>query len=209
MANSIAGTIGKSILLILLIAALIIGGIIWFDFLGVLDRGDTLNYITERIGLSTPEPVEEDSNSIYLLDAVRLVKEKEAIQRREVALESREEQLKLEEAKVKQVAEELKEKENSIIDKENSLNEALTRYEDEEQNLETTVKYLASMPPKRVVEIMDNYPILKVVDTLRKEDEIAKNDNRVSNSAIWLQFMEPDRAASVQDMMIKKPVNKS
>ena len=84
--NSVAGLIGKSILLLLLIVVLIIGGIIWFDFLGLIDRGDTLSFLTNRIGVTEPTPVVDQDNNIYLLDAVRIVKEREAIERREVAL---------------------------------------------------------------------------------------------------------------------------
>lgn len=203
--NSIAGMIGKSILLLLLIVVLIIGGIIWFDFLGIINRGDTLDFITNRIGLTSAEPVPDENNNLYLLDAVRLVKEKEAIERREISLKSREEEILLNEAQNKQIAEELKEKESSINDKEKSLTEALARYDDEQANLETTVRYLADLPPQSVVDIMENYPVLKVVDTLRKEDEIAATDSRVSNSSTWILFMEPKMAAEVQDMMIKKP----
>lgn len=203
--NSIAGMIGKSILLLLLIIVLLIGGVFWFDFLGVIDRKDTLNFITDRIGLSAPAPVVDDNNNIYLLDAVRLVKEREAIERREITLKSREEEIVLSEAKNKQIAEELKEKESAMVDKEKSLTEALTRYDDEQANLETTVRYLAALPPKTVVDILVNYPVLKVVDTLRKEDEIALKDSRTSNSSTWILFMDAKMAAEVNDMMIKKP----
>ncbi|MBN2619072.1 MAG: hypothetical protein JXR64_12235, partial [Spirochaetales bacterium] len=109
--NSIPGMIGKSILLLLLSVVLIIGGIIWFDFLGVIDRGNTLDFITDKIGLTSPEKIDDPNNSIYLLDAVRLVKEKEAIERREIALKSKEDELTLEAAKNKQISEQLKEKE--------------------------------------------------------------------------------------------------
>ncbi|MGL1894308.1 MAG: hypothetical protein OCD02_21940 [Spirochaetaceae bacterium] len=203
--KSIGAMIGKSVLLLLLIVALLIGGVIWFDFLGVIDRGDTLNFITDRIGLESPEVVEDTDENIYLLDAVRLIKEREAIEKREIALKSREENITLEEAKNRQIAEELVEKESAIIDKEKSLTDALARYDDEQKNLETTVSYLAALPPLKTVDILNNYPVLKVVDTLRKEDEIAKRDTRASNSSIWLQFMDAKRAAEVNDMMIKKP----
>lgn len=207
--NSIAGMIGKSILLLLLIVVLVIGGIIWFDFLGVIDKGDSLGFITKTLGIEPTEKIEDTDRNIYLLDAVRIVKEREALDRREITLKSREESITLEEAKNKQIMEELKEKEAAINDKEKSLNEAMGRYDDEQKNLETTVRYLAALPPQSVVEILVNYPVLKVVDTLRKEDEIASLEGRPSNSSVWLLFMEPKRAAEVQDMMIKKPIIKS
>lgn len=203
--GSVAGVIGKSILLLLLIVALIIGGVLWFDFLGIIDRGDSLNFLTERIGISEQTNVEDSEENIYLLDAVRLVKERETIERREIALKSREEVITLEEAKNKQVLDELIEKESAILDKEKSLTEALSRYDDEQKNLETTVSYLAALPPQTTVDILKNYTTLKVVDTLRKEDEIALRDNRVSNSSTWILFMDAKMAAEVNNMMIKKP----
>lgn len=203
--NSVAGVIGKSILLLLLIIVLLIGGILWFDFLGIIDRGDSLNFITQRIGIDETTKVEDEEANIYLLDAVRLVKERETIERKEISLKSREEALNLEEAKNKQVFEELKEKETAILDKEKSLTEALSRYDDEQKNLETTVSYLGALPPEKTVEILKNYTILKVVDTLRKEDELAARESRESLSSIWILFMEAKMAAEVQDMMIKKP----
>lgn len=203
--NSIAGVIGKSILLLLLIVVLLIGGIFWFDFLGIVDRGDSLNFITQRIGMDEASEVEDAEANIYLLDAVRLVKERESIERREISLKSREEAINLGEAKNRQAFEELKEKESAIQDKEKSLSEALSRYDDEQKNLETTVSYLAALPPQTTVEILKNYTILKVVDTLRKEDELAARDSRESLSSTWILFMEAKMAAEVQDMMIKKP----
>lgn len=209
MANTVAGMIGKSILLLLLIVVLLIGGVFWFDFLGIIDRGEALDFFTKRVGIEEPVKIEDEDSNIYLLDAVRLVKEREAIERKEITLESREEGIILKEAENKQVLEELKEKEAAIVDKEKSLTEALTRYDDEQKNLETTVRYLADLPPQTVVSILDNYPVLKVVDTLRKEDEISATDSRISNSSTWILFMDAKRAAEVNDMMIKKPTPKN
>lgn len=205
MANSVGGLIGKSILLLLLIVALVIGGIIWFDFLGVVDKGDSLNFVTKLFGVDETEPVEDVEQSIYLLDSVRIIKEREALERRDLELKVREESIILEEAKNKQIKDELNEKEIALNDKEKSLDNALKRYEDEDKNLETTVRYLGSIAPGEAVAIMNNYPVIKVVDSLRKEDELAILDGRASLSSAWLRLMDPARGAQVQSMMIKKP----
>jgi len=203
--NKIGALIGKSILLLLLIVALVIGGILWFDFLGVIDKGDSLGFITKLLKIEEPAPINEEESSLYLLDSVRIQKEREALDRIKMELDSYKEQLTIEDAKSKQIQDELKEKEKALEDKEKSLTEAIKRYDDEDKNLETTVTYLGSIAPQEAVNILNNYDILKVVDSLRKEDELAIRDSRDSLSSAWLRLMEPKRGAEIQNMMIIKP----
>jgi flagellar protein FlbB len=100
------GGIAKIFFLLVLILALIIGGLIWLDFLGIIDVKEQVAPITSLFGVE-PRTAVEQPFSPMLLDADRLSKERQAvaIERRE--LESVTEELDLREAEVRQMESEV------------------------------------------------------------------------------------------------------
>ncbi len=194
----------KIFFLIILIAVLIIGGLLWVDFLGLIDARETLTPVLKLVRLNVPEPVEQPDD-LYLLDRERLDKQQEALDIMEASLVAREEGIVLKEAELAELGSQLEEKQKSIEEKEKSLNEALKSYDNKRANLEQNAKYLEGMPPENAVSIMLEMEDTELVDLLRTSERLASSSGKASLVAYWLSLMPAPRAAEIQSKMTLKP----
>ncbi len=199
------GGIARIFFLLVLILALIVGGLIWLDFLGVIDFKDQLSPITRLFGVDPRNEVEQPFSPM-LLDADRLAKERQSISIDRRDLESRTQDLKLREAEVLQKESQVVERERSVEEKQKSLIEAVSQYDNKVANLEQTARYVMGMPPEDAVAIMDEYEVKDLVDLLRTSERISREAGETSLVAYWLSLM-PDtaRAAEIQKLMVEKP----
>ena len=196
--------IAKIFFLIILIFVLIVGGLLWMDFLGLIDARERLNPLLTTLHLNAPEPVQQPDD-LYLLDRERLDKQQEALEIMEADLTAREETISLREAELEELGSQLEEKQKSIEEKEKSLNEALNSYDNKRANLEQNAKYLEGMPPENAVSIMEEMEDTELVDVLRTSERLAQSEGKSSLVAYWLSLMPPSRAAEIQSKMALKP----
>ena len=203
--NSGAG-VAKIFFLIVLIVVLVVGGMLWVDFLGLIDARETLAPVLRLVRLDVPEAVEQPDD-MYLLDRERLAKQQEALDIREAALSSREESILLREAEIEELGSQLEETKKSIEEKEKSLNEALKTYDNKRANLEQNAKYLEGMPPENAVSIMVEMQDTELVELLRTSERLAMESGKASLVAYWLSLMPAERAAELQSKMALKPVD--
>jgi len=197
--------IAKIIFLVILILALVIGGLIWLDFLGIIEGKEQMAPIKSLLGIESRDTVEEPF-SPTLLDTDRLSKERLAIAVERRALEAASEELRLREAQIEQKESELSEKELSLKEKQKSLIEAISQYDNKVANLEQTALYMMGMPPNEAVSIMNEYDVRDLVDLLRTSERLSQEAGEESLVAYWLSIM-PDktRAAEIQRLLVEKP----
>lgn len=201
---SAAGNVLKIFLLLLLIAVLIVGGAIWFDYLGVIDAKEQLSPVTSLLGIKSPEVLEEVSQPI-VLDRERMNMQIEALNLLRDELAKREAAVDLAEAEILQKQTELDEKEKALVEKEKSINDALNRYNNKQTNLEQNARYLEGMPPEDAVSIMMNMENLDVVDVLRTAERLAQEEGRNSLVSYWISLMTPEKGAAIQKLMADEP----
>ncbi len=203
--QSLGGTIAKLVFLVILIMALIIGGLVWMDFLGIIDFKSQLSPLTSLIGMNK-EVIEDKPFSPTLLDDERLIKERQAIAIEQRELDQLRADLELKEAQLNQKESEIAEREKSVEERQNSLNETVSQYDNKVANLEQTARYLMGMPPEDAVAIMDQYEIKNLVDLLRTSERLSQAEGEASLVPYWLSLM-PDRgrAAEIQRLFVIKP----
>lgn len=211
MANS--NTIGKTIVLILLIIILAIGGLLWFDFLGLINiknvAGPVLTPVYRLFKLE-PQSSKSSTSTKPLfadLDQDRLDKQRESLEIFQQELEKREADVQILETKSEQIAQELQDREKSLEEREKTFNNEKKKYDDKEVNIVQIAANLEGMQPKAAVEILSNMDDQLVIDVLRKAEERAKANNTSSMVAYWLSLMAPDRAATIQRKMAVKPIS--
>jgi len=204
MAYGAAGNVLKIFLLILLIAVLLVGGAIWFDYLGVIDAKQQLSPITSLVGINTPEVLENEDQPI-VLDSERMNMQIEALDLKRDELDKRENVIELAEAELLQKQTEIEERQKALDEKEKSLNEALKMYDNKKTNLEQNAKYLEGMPPENAVSILAEMDDLDVIDVLRTSERLALEEGKSSLVSYWLSLMSPDRGASIQKLMAGQP----
>jgi len=204
MRRSGSGGFIKILFLLILTCVVVIGGLLWMNFLGVLNIQDRLSFITRFAGVE-PRYVPEDPNEIYLLDNQRIQKERESLNLLNTELSVLEENLLVKDQELRQREEELQGREQSLEEKEKSLNEVALLYENKKANLEQNALYLMGMEPVKAKDILLAMDNLDVVDLLRTSERLAREAGEASLVAYWISLMPADRAAEIQRLMTLKP----
>lgn len=205
-----AKVLGKSILLIILILVLVLFGLLWFDYLGIIHAKRAFSPLFKLAGLSPQTSVSASSSKELVeadLDNDRFAKRLEALDIRSQELAKRESEVKERENANAQIAQELEDKEKTQAEREKTFNNLVKKYDDRSVNIEQIVANLNGMPPKSAVGILIEMDDQDVIDVLRRADEIAAASGESSTVAYWLSLMPSDRAAEISRKMANKPLS--
>ena len=143
-----SGAVGKTIVLIFLVLILAIGGLLWFDFLGVIHVKTLFSPVYKLFGLQPQTSVTSTSSRPLFadLDQDRLDKQREALELFKQELEKREVDVQTVEKKNEQIAQEIENREKSLEEREKTFNNEKKKYDDKEVNIEQIAIYLNSKP---------------------------------------------------------------
>ncbi len=116
-------------ILFLLIIVLGLGGIIWFDYLGVVDAKSMISPVYQALGLGSRSAVAgaDDPN---LLDRERLAKQQDALVLTRQELDSREAALAAKEKQLDQLGQDLNDRQAALDAQQKALNDARKAIED-------------------------------------------------------------------------------
>ena len=191
----------RIVILILLVGVLALGGLVWFDYLGVVDARRTLAPVFALLGARRPELDAEDP---LLLDKERLAKQLEAVAVRAEELAAREQALGSQEQELAQKIQLVQEREKAVEDREKLFNQRVQAYDNRRDNLLQNSAYLVGMPPDKAVKILLAMEDQDVIDLMRVTEELATEAGEASLVAYWLSLMPADRAAALQRKMARK-----
>ncbi|MFP3040203.1 flagellar protein FlbB [Treponema primitia] len=197
--------LGRVFLLLLLIAILAGGGLVWFDYLNVIDAKTILAPVYRLIGLQPRSQTETGEEEFLSLDAERLAIRLEALELRNMEIEQKEEELVSRQDQIEQMAQDLEERQKALDERENSFNAMVEDADIRSRNVEQNARYLNGMPPERAVGIITNMNDQDAIDVLRKTEEIAQAEGSASIVSYWLSLMPPERAAELQRKMAGRP----
>lgn len=190
--------------LTLLVLVLLLGGALWFDFLGLIDVTSLLSPALRWVGL---EPREEAvvEESPLLLEDERVSKREEALLILSDELDEREQRISSREAELESLAQQLDEREAAIVDRENSVNEALRQVENERAAWVKISRDLTNMPPADAVDIMLGYSDMLLINVLLVTDELAEASGQASLVPFWLSQMPADRVSALGEKIALLP----
>ena len=202
-------SLGKTIVLILIILILVVGGLLWFDYLGVVHLKSMFAPIYTLFNKEPQTSVTTTQSNMLVanLDEDRLRKQREALDIYQEELEKRESEIEAAEKLNAQISAELVEREKNQEDREKTFNQTLKKYDDKNINIEQIAKNLNGMPPEAAVGILEKMDEQTVIDVLRKVEEMAAASGTASSGAYWLSLMDPKLAAEIQRKMISKPLS--
>ena len=198
------GSVGagfRIVVLLLLVAVLVLGGLVWFDYLGIVDAEGLLAPV---FALIRGQKAVVDSEDPLLLEKERLAKQLEALAIRSEELDRRQQELDSSQAEIDQMIEQLQEREKAVEDREKVFNERLQAFENRRVNLQQNSEYLVGMPPENAVKILLAMEDQDVIDIFRMTEEQAQAAGEVSLVSYWLSLMPADRAAVLQRKMARK-----
>jgi flagellar protein FlbB len=191
----------RILILLLLVAVLALGGLVWFDYLGIIKAQEVLAPVFRLI---RGPKVTVDAEDPLLLEKERLGKQLEALSIRSEELATEEQELETRRAEIDQMVEQLGEREKAVEDREKVFNERLQAFENRRVNLRQNSEYLVGMPPENAVKILLEMDDQDVIDIFRMTEEQAREAGEVSLVAYWLSLMPSDRAAVLQRKMSRK-----
>ena len=200
-------SLGKSFVLIIIILILLAGGLLWFDYLGVLHVRSVFSPLY-RVLHKDPQTSQTATQSKPLtanLDEDRLRKQREALDIFKEELDKRESDIEAVEKQNQMVASELAEREKNQEEREKTFNSTVKKYDDKNINVEQIANNLNGMRPQAAVDILVAMDDQTVIDVLRKVEEIAAQSGTSSMGSYWLSLMPSERAAEIQRKMISKP----
>ena len=191
--------LGKSFILLIIIIILVLGGLLWFDRLGVIHVKSLFSPLYKAIGREpqTSSTSTQTKPLVKNLDEDRLNKQEE--------LEKREADIISAEQLNAQIAEELAEREKNQEEREKTFNLELQKYDTKNVNIEQIAKNLNGMRPEAAVNILIAMDDQDVIDVLRKVEEIAAAEGTASMGSYWLSLMPADRVAQINRKSINKP----
>ena len=199
--------VGKSIALLFLILAIILGGLLWFDYLGIIKAKSIFAPVYKLFGLQPQTSVSATSSKPLQanLEDDRLAKRLEALEIRSQELDKRESDIARSENANEAIARELEDRQKSREEREKTFNNEVKKYDDRSTNIEQISTYLQNMPPKTAVEQLLGMDDQDIIDIFRKTDAQALASNTTSMTSVWLMNMPSERAAVIQRKMASKP----
>lgn len=200
-------SLGKTIVLLILIIVMALGGLLWFDYLGVVNARQLFNPLYKAMGKEPQTSVTSTSSKPIVadLDQDRINKQLEAIEIQRQELSRREEDVAQREKLNEQIATELSNREKSQEEREKTFKQNIKKYDDKNVNIEQIAANLNGMAPQNSVSILLAMDDQVVIDVLRKVEEIAKRTGTASMGSYWLSLMPAERAAEIQRKMLSKP----
>jgi len=208
--------IGKIFALLFLILILAAGGVLWFDFLNVIDArnvtGTVFNVLrgVPVVGRFVPAADARTQAQLGAGEFINLNDERFAVRMEALELRFAEHERNIldnenERRQLQQMADELAERQRSIDEQENSINDRRSDAEIRERAVEQNAVNLTNMPPENAVGILSEMDDQDVIDVLRKTDELATAAGSASIVPFWLSLMEPARAAEISRKMAGRP----
>lgn len=192
----------KIIFLLLLILVIFVGGIFWFDHLGLIDYKRLIGPYEKYLPsfMRRGEPADEDP---LLLEREFLKKQETMLLEKEQQLELRVQELEAKELALKESEAKLKEDAVSLEEEKKVLSEKLREYDNYKDNIRKQAEYFTNMPPAAAVERLAKLDDLLAIDILRQIDASAEEAGRVSVVPYFLSLMDPEKAATLQRKMTK------
>ena len=203
-------SLGKTIVLLILVIILILGGLLWFDYLGVIQEKKIFAPFHRSIGKEPQTTVAVTTNQELLqvdLDEERLAKNLEELSLRSEELDKRELDIQAMEAENTQIAQELEERRISQEEREKTFNNIQKMYDDRSVNIRKNAENLNGMAPANAVAILNEMDDQDIIDTLRMVDQIAAEEGKASMVSYWLSLMPAERVAELQRKMANKPTS--
>jgi len=198
---------GRIVVMLIMIVALALGGIFWFDYLGVVDAKSIFAPALRLAGVKTRTGQALPADSPTLLDDERFSKQIAAVEAMRQELDQREKAATERQTAVEAMAQEIADRSKALDERENSFKQLTERYDNRRANVEQNARYLTGMPPADAVKILAASDDQTVIDVLRAVEELAAKSGEASVVSYWLSLLPPDRSAAIQRKMNEKPAS--
>jgi flagellar protein FlbB len=188
----------KIFYLLILIVFIIIVGIFWLDYIGLINMNKVIRSYTDRDAASVLN-ASDDEPSLIEREEFEKQKEKlneriEQLDKREATIEQTEKELDKEKEKLQEIRKGLN-LEKDKIEKEKKM------YSGYKKNVVDLAQKIYSMRPEEAIQIILHWEDPLIIDVLRQIDADAADAGKMSISSYLISLMPRDRASRVMYLM--------
>ena len=194
------GAAPRIVVLTLLVLVLLVGGTLWFNYLGLIDARGLVAPVAGLFGIGRPTEVDPADDAI-LLDSARLAKREQALVLMSEDIARRERELEDATTDLARLRDEIEARESELRDREISFNQRLREDENRRARVEQISRNLTGMPPDNAVAILQDFDDQLLIETLQVTEERAEAAGEFSLVPFWLSQFPPQRAAEIQRKM--------
>ena len=201
------GTIGKVIVLILLIIILIFAGLFLFDYLGLINAKSVFSPVYSLFGIESARGVGKDklTDTDADLDEDMIAKRLEALEIRREELDKKEADVKAAIAENQQIAAELDERRAAQDEKEKSFQQLLAEKNDRAANIRQIAIYAYNSRPADAVKNLLELDDQDIIEVLRATEVYSTEQGKNSPVSYWFTLMPKERAGEIQRKMANAP----
>lgn len=182
---------------------LIIFGIFWIDYLGLINVKEHIFPILTRVPVFR-NIILRQVEDVYLLSREEYNKQQLAAKLYEEELKQKEKELTEKEAQLKSKEEEIEEAKKKVEEKDKKIEAEYNKYKNYQENIRLQAEYIVSMPPEDAVKRLNNMEDLLVIDILREIERKAQDEGKKSIVPYLLTLMDAERASQLQRKMTEE-----
>ena len=187
----------KIIFLFLIIVFLLGVGVLWLDYMGLINLTKTASMFNK----DEASVLYADDDEPSLMKLEELEKNKEQLKERTEDLDRREALLLEQEKSSNADKEKIQEMRAGIELERKKLENEKNKYSGYKKNIVDLAQKIESMPPKEAVAIMINWDDPLIIDVLRQIDQNALDAGAMSVTSYLISLMPKEKASRVMYLM--------
>ena len=187
----------KIIFLFLIIVFLLGVGVLWLDYMGLINLTKTASMFSKE----EASVLYADDDEPSLMKLEELEKNKEQLKERTEDLDRREALLLEQEKSSNTDKEKIQEMRAGIELERKKLENEKNKYSGYKKNILDLAQKIESMPPKDAVAIMINWDDPLIIDVLRQIDQNALDAGTMSVTSYLISLMPKEKASRVMYLM--------
>ncbi|HOF34330.1 MAG TPA: hypothetical protein PK624_10325 [Spirochaetota bacterium] len=187
----------KIIFLFLIIVFLLGVGVLWLDYMGLINLTKTASMFNKE----EASVLYADDDEPSLMKLEELEKNKEQLKERTEDLDRREALLLEQEKSSNTDKEKIQEMRAGIELERKKLENEKNKYSGYKKNIGDLAQKIESMPPKEAVAIMINWDDPLIIDVLRQIDQNALDAGGMSVTSYLISLMPKEKASRVMYLM--------
>lgn len=174
------------------------------DVWGIISLSEYLPFLKKEV-----PKVDQTQANVLLMEKERLEKEKEILESEKTTIQELKLKLEEQEKKLKEQEQSLQTEKDNIEKQKQKLQEIENNRREKNKMIEDMARRLNAMPPQNVIEIIQGWKNMDIVDVFLKMEQIAEEEGTQSIVPFLLSQLPPERASIITSLMLDDAIKKN
>ncbi len=174
------------------------------DVWGIISLSEYLPFLKKEV-----PKVDQTQANVLLMEKERLEKEKELLESEKTTIQELKLKLEEQEKKLKEQEQSLQVEKDNIEKQKQKLQEIENNRREKNKMIEDMARRLNAMPPQSVIEIIQGWNNMDIVDVFLKMEQIAEEEGTPSIVPFLLSQLPAERASIITSLMLDDAIKKN